>query len=51
MKYPWKRGPSSLPDNYVQVLKKLESSYDMQIKEMEDMKYSRKLTEQEENEW
>ena len=64
MKYPWKRGPSSLPDNYVQVLKKLESterrlmkqpdhasSYDMQIKDMEDMKFSRKLTEQEKIEW
>lgn len=45
MKYPWKRDPSCLPDNYVQVLKKLESterrlmkqpdhanSYNMQIK-------------------
>ena len=64
MKYPWKRDPSSLPNNYVQVLKKLESterrlmkqpdhasSYDMQIKEMEDMKFSRKLTEQEKIEW
>ena len=50
MKYPWKRDPSCLPDNYVQVLKKLESterrlmkqpdhasSYDMQV-EMEEMK-------------
>ena len=64
MKYPWKRDPSSLPDNYLQVLKKLESterhlmkqpdharSYDRQIKEMEDMKFSRKLTEQEKNKW
>ena len=64
MKYPWKRDPSSLPDNYGQVLKKLESterrlmkqpdhasSYDTQIKELEDMKFSRKLTEQEKNEW
>ena len=64
MKYPWKRDPSSLPDNYVQVLEKLESterrlmkqpdhacSYDMQIKEMEDMKFSQKLTEQEKNKW
>lgn len=64
MKYPWKRDPSCLPDNYVQVLKKLESterrlmkqpdhanSYNMQIKEMEEMKFSRKLTEQEKREW
>ena len=64
MKYPWKRDPSSLPDNYVRVLKKLESterrlmkqldharSYDMRIKELEDMKFSRKLTEQEKNKW
>ena len=67
MKYPWRRDPSSLPDNYVQVLNKLESterrlmkqpdhassydSYDMQIKEMEDMKFSQKLTEQEKSKW
>ena len=64
MEYPWKRDPSCLPDNYVQVLKKLESterrlmkqpdhasSYDMQIIEMEEMKFSRKLTEQEKKEW
>ena len=51
MKYPWKRDPSCLPDNQVKVLKKLESnkqhlmkqpdhasSYNMQIKEMEEMK-------------
>jgi len=63
MKYPWKRDPSSLPDNYAQVLKKLQSteqrlvkrpeyahSYDMQVKEMEDMKFSRKLTEKEKSE-
>ena len=64
MKYPWKQDPSGLPDNYVQVLKKLESterrlmkhpdhasSYDMQIKEMEEMKFSRMITEQEKKEW
>lgn len=64
MKYPWKRDPSCLLDNYVQVLKKLETteqrlmkqpdhanSYNMQIKEMEEMKFSRKLTEQEKREW
>ena len=60
MQYPWKRDPSCLPNNYVQVLKKLESteqrlmkqpdhanSYNAQIKEMEEMKFSRKLTEEE----
>ena len=62
MKYPWKWDPSSLPDNYAQVLKKFESterlmkqsehtlSYDMQVKEMEEMKFSRKLTEKEKSE-
>ena len=51
MKYPWKRDPNSFPDNYAQILKKLEStkqrlmkqpelSYDMQVKEMEEMKFS-----------
>ena len=55
MKYPWKKDLSSLPDNYAQVLKKLESteqrllknqeqahSYEMLVKEMEDMKFSKK---------
>lgn len=64
MKYPWKRDPSCLPNNYVQVLKKLESierrlmkqpdhanSYNAQIKEMEEMKLSRKITEQEKKDW
>ncbi|XP_068756539.1 uncharacterized protein [Montipora capricornis] len=64
MQYPWKRDPSCLPNNYVQVLKKLESterrlkkqpgntnSYNAQIKEMEEMKFSRKLTEEEKKEW
>ena len=64
MKYLWKRDPSCLPNNYVQVLKKLESierrlmkqpynanSYNAQIKEMEEMKFSRKVTEQEKKEW
>ena len=53
-----------MPDNYAQVLKKLESteqclmkqpehalSYDMQVKDMEEMKFSRKLTEKEKSEW
>ena len=60
----WKKDGSSLPENYAQVLKKLESteqrlmkkpehahSYDMQVKEMEDMEFSRKLTEKEKSEW
>ena len=64
MKYPWKGDPSCLPNNYVQVLKKLESterrlmkqpdhanSYNAQIKEMEEMKFSRKITEQEKRDW
>ena len=64
MKYPWKEDPSSLPDNYAQVLKKLEStkqrllkepehahSYDMQVKEIEDMKFSIKLTMKEKSKW
>ena len=64
MQYPWKRDPSYLPNNYVQVLKKLESterrlmkqpdhanSYNAQIKEMEEMKFSRNLTEEKKKEW
>ena len=64
MKYLWKRDPRSLPDNYAQGLKKLESteqrlrkqpehalSYDMQLKELEEMKFSRKLTEKKNSEW
>jgi hypothetical protein len=60
MNYPWKKDPSHLPNNYSQVLKKLESTehplskqpnhakdYDAQIKEMEDRKFSRKLTQEE----
>ena len=61
MNYPWKKDPSQLPNNYSQVLKKLESTeskqpnhakdYDAQIKEMEDRKFSRKLTQEEVAEW
>jgi len=56
MKYPWKKDLNSLPNNYPQVRKKLEAierrlmknpenaaSYDKQIKEMEEMQFSRKL--------
>ena len=64
MKYPWQKDRSSLPDNNAQVLKKLESTkqrlmkqpgqalnYDMQVKEMEEMKCSRKPTEKERRQW
>ena len=64
MKYPWKRDPSCLPNNYPQVRKKLETierrlmkhpenaaSYDNQIKEMEEMQFARKLTPKEIEEW
>ena len=63
-KYPWKRDPSSLLNNYPQVCKKLETiecrlmkhpenaaSYDKQIKEMEEMQFARKLTPKEIKEW
>ncbi len=62
--YPWKKNPQLLPNNYSQVLKKMESterrlskqpdhaeSYDEQMKEMEEMKFSRKLTKDEIDEW
>ena len=64
MKYPWKRDPSCLPNNYSQVLKKLESTerrllkqpdyadkYDKQVKEMEEMNFSRKLIKREVEDW
>ena len=64
MNYPWKKNPEHLPNNYPQVLKKLESTerrlnkvpehaknYDAQMKEMEDRKFSRKLTKEEIVEW
>ena len=64
MKYPWKKDPACLHNNYKQVLKKLESTerplmkkpeyaklYGDQIREMEEMRFSRKLTEKEIEEW
>ena len=64
MKYPWKKDPNSLPNNYPQVRKKLDAierclmknpenaaSYDKQIKEMEEMQFSRKLSSKEINQW
>jgi hypothetical protein len=64
MKYPWKRDPKELPDNYTHVVRRMESterrllsqpdhaeSYNSQMKEMEDMTFSRKLTKKEIEEW
>ena len=64
MKYPWKRDLNCLPDNYSQVVKKLESTerrlrknpehakmYKKQIKEMEEMNFARKLSRKEMEEW
>lgn len=60
--YPWKKDPSLLPDNKVQALKKLETTerrlqknpeqalaYDMQMVKMEEMKFARKLSNEEIN--
>ena len=60
MSYPWKRDPNELPDNKQLAVKRLESierrlkqnpdhakAYDNQMKEMNEMKFSRKLTEME----
>ena len=64
MKYPWKRCPSILPNNYFQVWKKLESlerhlmkdrenssTYNNQIQEMETMQFARKLSPKELTDW
>ena len=64
MGYPWKRNPKDLPDNYNQVLSKLQATerrlakqpkhavwYNSQMIEMEERKFSRKLTEKEIKEW
>ena len=58
--YPWKKDPRSLPDNRYQALKRLESTerrlssnpeqsraYQKQMVEMEEMKFSRKLSKEE----
>ena len=58
--YPWKRNPSDLPDNKVQAFKKLEATerrllktpehakaYDLQMVEMSQLQFARKLTEEE----
>ena len=64
MKYPWKRSPFILPNNYVQVRKKLESlerrlmkdpenasSYSNQTQEVETMQFARKLSPKELTDW
>jgi hypothetical protein len=64
VKYPWKKDSKELPDNYTQVVKRMETterrlrskpghveSYNNQIKEMKDKKFSRKLTKKEMEEW
>ena len=58
--YPWKRNPEDLPDNEEQVKKFLESTerkllknpqkaaaYNDKMKEIEEVKFTRKLTESE----
>eukprot|EP00794_Sanderia_malayensis_P000823 gene823-120_t len=60
MSYPWKRDPHLLPDNKQSAVKRLASmekrlkqkpeqaeAYDKQIKEMNEMKFSRKLISEE----
>ena len=58
--YPWENDPKSLPDNKYQAVKRLEliehrlakrpdqaTAYDNQMKEMETLKFARKLSEEE----
>ena len=58
--YPWKKDPKQLPDNRSQAVKRLESTerrlmkqpeqaaaYDKQMMEMNEMNFSRKVTEEE----
>ena len=58
--YPWKRDPQNLPDNKSQAVKRLESTerrllkspqqataYNDKMKEMEEMNFSRKLSDEE----
>ena len=58
--YPWKKDPACLPDNKSQAIKKLEATerrltknpeqaeaYDKQMVEMNEMKFSRKLSKKE----
>ena len=60
VRYPWKKDPACLPDNKSQAIKKLEATerrltknpeqaeaYDKQMVEMNEMKFSRKLSKKE----
>ena len=62
--YPWKRDPRQLPNNKSQAMKKLEATerrllknpdhaaaYDRQMVEMNDLQFSRRLTEKEAREY
>ena len=62
--YPWKKDPSQLPDNRAQAIKRLESTecrlmkhpeqaeaYNQQMKEMTDNNFSRRLTDEELNDY
>ena len=62
--YPWKLNPSLLPDNRSQAMKKLESTerrlasnpkhaeaYDVQIKEMVEMGFAKRLTKEEDEKY
>jgi hypothetical protein len=64
MAYPWKTDPKTLPDNREQAVKKLEATekrlkgnlehtkaYQEQMEQMEDLGFSRKLTEREINDY
>ena len=62
--YPWKRDPLMLPNNKEQATRRLEAmekqlsknpehakAYNSQMKEMEDLKFSRKITQEEERQY
>ena len=61
MKDPWRRDPNCLPDNYSQVVKKLESTerrlrknpehVKMYNKHIKEMNFVRKLSTKEIEEW
>ena len=64
MAYPWKTDPKTLPDNREQAVKKMEATekrlkgnlehakaYQEQMEQMEDLGFSRKLTEREINDY
>ena len=46
--YPWEKDPKSLPDNKYQAVKPDQATaYNNQMKEMEALKFARKLSEEE----